>query len=215
MNLNPAADCRQNQTAKRDENDVTGKVAADVGIRPTLIETGNRAPKIPDVGDKIPFGPYLWRVLQTNGDSALIITEDIIKLRGYHTTHTVDMTWEACELRHYLNTTFYHSFNAAEQRRIIPMSVKNADNAIHGTKGGNDTTDHVFLLSEAEAEVFFKDDSDRVAYHDGEAQWWWLRSPGRVQKGAARVNRQGLVYVKANFTNYHAVGVRPVLWLKF
>jgi len=166
------------------------------------------------VGDKITFGPYSWRILHINGDSALIISENIIELRGYHTSHKIDITWEECELRHYLNTTFYKLFDCGEQRCIMPMIVKNANNTVYGTKGGNDTADHIFILSEAEAEVFFKDDSDRIAYYNDEAQWWWLRSPGRVQNIAARINRQGVIYVRGNFTNYHSVGVRPVLWLK-
>ena len=165
-------------------------------------------------GDIIPFGKYTWRVLQTNADSALIITENIVELRGYHTDHHIDMTWEQCELRQYLNSKIYGMFTDSEQNRIMQTSVKNASNEAYGTDGGNDTVDKIFLLSVEEAEKYFKDDADRVAYYENEASYWWLRSPGRVKNIAVRVNRQGAIYDRGNFTNYHSVGVRPALLVK-
>ena len=38
------------------------------------------------VGDIINFGKYKWRVLTIKNNAALIITEDIIELRAFHTT---------------------------------------------------------------------------------------------------------------------------------
>ncbi len=36
------------------------------------------------VGDKIVFSKYQWRVLYIQNDAALIITEEIIEQRAYH-----------------------------------------------------------------------------------------------------------------------------------
>jgi len=52
---------------------------------------------------------------------------------------------------------------------------------------------------------------------NGEACWWWLRSPGKHTKHvttAALVNASGLVSVDGNNVNQNAGGVRPALWLK-
>jgi hypothetical protein len=47
----------------------------------------------PKIGDIIPFGEYNWRVLDVQGDKALIITEDVVELRPYHEQY-VEVTWE-------------------------------------------------------------------------------------------------------------------------
>ena len=58
----------------------------------------------------------------------------------------------------------------------------------------------------------------RIAEHiNGEACWWWLRSPGKNTKHtttAALVNANGLISVDGNNVNQNAGGVRPALWLK-
>ncbi|MGG6312417.1 DUF6273 domain-containing protein [Paenibacillus macerans] len=48
------------------------------------------------------FGGYNWRVLDTQSNAALIITEDIIEQRAYHDAYK-DITWADCALRKYLN----------------------------------------------------------------------------------------------------------------
>jgi len=58
------------------------------------------------VGDIIPFGQWDWRVLAVENGKALLITQDVIELRSYH-NEKVDVTWETCELRAYLNGAFY------------------------------------------------------------------------------------------------------------
>jgi hypothetical protein len=54
------------------------------------------------VGDKIVFGQYEWRVLEIQNNVALIITEYIIDQRVYHDAYK-DITWADCSLRKYLN----------------------------------------------------------------------------------------------------------------
>lgn len=98
------------------------------------------------VGDKIVFDKYEWRVLDIQGNTALIITEYIIEQRPYHDAYK-DITWADCSLRKYLNDEFYESFTAADQARIIPVINQNLDNQWYGSKGGVDTKDSIFLLS--------------------------------------------------------------------
>jgi PKD repeat protein len=63
-----------------------------------------------------------------------------------------------------------------------------------------------------------KHNKSRIAeYDNGEACWWWLRSPGKNTKhstAAALVNANGLISVDGNNVNQNAGGVRPALWLK-
>jgi len=55
-------------------------------------------------------------------------------------------------------------------------------------------------------------DSDRIAKHDGQSPWWWLRSTGDSFNGAS-VNGDGSVFVYGGSALYDTGGVRPVLWL--
>jgi hypothetical protein len=103
-------------------------------------------------------------------------------------------------------------------------------------KGGADTTDKVFLLSLEEVVRYFGDSGQlanppegvatwdiwriddqyndaRIAYEsDGNASWWWLRSPGDNSCDAAAVYGDGWVGVTGLDVDFND-GVRPALWL--
>lgn len=98
------------------------------------------------VGDKLSFGSYDFRVLDIQNDRALIITECIIEHHPYHDTYK-DTTWAECSLRNYLNSKFYDKFDATDKSRIMPIINENPDNQWYGTKGGAATEDYIFLLS--------------------------------------------------------------------
>jgi hypothetical protein len=105
----------------------------------------------PKIGALIPFGGYDWRVLDVQGDKALIITEDMVEQRQYHKEYA-EITWETCDLREYLNGEF---LSKLDNSRIVPQTVQNTDNLWYGTNGGNDTKDMIFLLSLEEADRYF------------------------------------------------------------
>ncbi|MDR2533016.1 MAG: DUF6273 domain-containing protein [Oscillospiraceae bacterium] len=174
------------------------------------------------VGDVIQFGALEWRVLEIQDGMALIITEDVIDRRPYHADGG-DITWEHSSLRAYLNGEFYNSFSSSEQGRIIETTIINSNNPTRGTAGGNNTTDNIFLLSIDEANNYFTDNASRIALNaNGEASWWWLRSPGDSCNYAAIVYGVGNVYeggegggvrVGGGNVYYNHGGVRPALWL--
>lgn len=195
------------------------------------------------LGTIISFGNYKWRVLAVQGNSALVITDEIIEQRPYHSTYK-DITWAECSLRAYLNGEFYDKFSAAEQSRIVPVVNKNLDNPWFGTSGGADTQDRIFLLDIEDVVCrYFGDSSDklcnrskkqnywfqnndknnskRVAKLQGHDYWWWLRSPGRINRAAAYIHGKpgGCVGLNGNsvfFRRFGAErdgGVRPALWL--
>jgi hypothetical protein len=111
-------------------------------------------------GDTILFGvypqtadgedrtPIRWLVLQNLDGELFVLSEKIVDCRRYHGKH-VDITWRECDLRRWLNETFYDAaFNAAEQELI--RTTRCTDNG----EGSPDTEDRVFLLSVTEIKAF-------------------------------------------------------------
>ncbi len=195
------------------------------------------------IGDKIDFGKYTWRVLDIQEDKMLIITEKIIEQRPYHEVYE-DITWAECSLRHYLNHTFYESFEEKDRARILTITNENADNEWYGTKGGEKTQDRIFLLSMEEAVCKYFGDSSSKLYNPGKNQrywferkdmnnskrtayykegiwWWWLRSPGRVSVKAVYIHGDGNIGIQGNNIFKGNIsegkcrgGLRPALWLQ-
>ena len=179
------------------------------------------------VGDIIRFGKYEWLVLEKTTDTVLIITKDIVCHKGYNKERK-GITWENCTLRSWLNNEFYNEFTAEEKAMIVNTYVENNDNPKYRTKGGNDTTDKVFLLSIEEVNKYFKDDEARIAYtndvkyqQDGGKRSWWLRSPGYSSSFATTVGISGSIFLGGSIVNFgddvnnDSHGVRPTLNLKF
>ena len=111
------------------------------------------------VGAVIQFGGHDWRVLDVQGNRALIITENIIERRPYNVQWEA-VTWETSSLRQYLNGEFLQRFAQEDQRRIAETRIANNDNLWYDTPGGNDTTDRIFLLSLEEVDRYFGNSGD-------------------------------------------------------
>ena len=91
--------------------------------------------------------PIEWVVLSNTNEELFVVSKYILDWQPYHTEY-VDITWENCSLRRWLNEEFYaNAFSEEESKVIKSATVKNEDNIGFGTEGGNDTTDKVFLLS--------------------------------------------------------------------
>ena len=117
------------------------------------------------------------------------------------------------------------AFSKKEQAAIAETEVVNDDNG--STEGGNNTTDKIFLLSIAEAQnsSYFADNSSRIATNTayvagggkigggmlgvGEADNWWLRSPGIDDDVAAYVNDNGGVRSFGPNVDFVITAVRP------
>ena len=164
------------------------------------------------------FGNIEWIVLDYDNSKALLLTKDITELRPYH-NDVENVTWEKCTLRSYLNNTWFNNtFSESEKKRILTTYVNNNDNNEYGTPGGNDTKDKVFLLSIDEVKKYFSTDSERIAFYRGEAERWWLRSPGDYRDHAADITNHGhihsngqYVYESAENWGGWSVGVRPAI----
>lgn len=186
--------------------------------------------------------PIKWRVLSVNDDDVFLLADKNLDAHRYNDTRE-DVTWETCTMRTWLNSTFFtEAFNTSEQTAIQNTTVINEDNPQYGTKGGNNTTDKVYLLSFREitnpaygfvptrkatntrkairtAYADAKDDSSRHMYSQYN---YWLRSPGNDGSTASYVCGDTAFYATYGGVyqygynvdrDYDAVGVRPVLHL--
>ena len=184
------------------------------------------------VGGQVQFGQYpqgangemqplMWRVLAVENGRALLITDKLIDCVMYN-EKLVDVTWETCTLRKWMNNDFISkAFSSSQQAQIATVSNQNPNNPKYGTKGGNATQDRIFALSIDEANKYFSSYSDRIAYTTDYAQkkgldrseWWWLRSPGINSSSAAFVLSNGYI-TRSGFDVFrNIVAVRPALWL--
>ena len=157
---------------------------------------------------------------------------DKVPMREYRSEA---VTWEKSSIRQYLNGSFLDdAFTTEEKAWITSRGIINAANPFYGTPGGINTTDRVFLLSIEEVIEYFGDrgqlkneksgnihwindqyNSSRIAnFVDGNASWWWLRSPGLNENRAAYVLDTGYVDLSGGFFYRDDGGVRPALWLK-
>lgn len=192
-----------------------------------------------EVGDVITFGAYEqdnkhlngaepleWIVLDRQDDKVLLLSRYVIDCQLYHEDYE-SVTWAECDLRNWLNSTFYESaFSEEQQRQIIETEVLNPDNEKWGTPGGVTTYDKVFLLSLTEADSYFSSLEDRkakaTAYvmdsglltDDENYAYWWLRSPGSFSDSAADVSSDGAVRGSGSNVIAPDVGVRPALWVR-
>ena len=155
-----------------------------------------------------------WQMvyLDTDNDRALFITKDCIAMMPYHDTG-VDITWEGCSLRQWLNDTFYNSLPEMIKSRVVETVNQNPDSERYKTFGGNPTNDRVFLLSADEAKKHFKKDSERIVKRQNMGIWWWLRSPGNLANFATGVSAVGTVAAYGGIVNGGSRYVRPALWL--
>jgi len=205
------------------------------------------------VGNIVKFGHYEqdantgngkesieWVVLDydAKNNRTLLLSWYGLDAKPYSTEH-VDITWEKCTLRTWLNGEFMNNaFNAKEQEVIL---ITNLDNrraqgySEWNTNGGKNTQDKIFLLSYAEANkylaVTWKDTANmksRTSFTEYARQagawtdygykttekkragWWWLRSPGHLQSFTACVGMSGSL---DNYINTSLGCVRPTFWI--
>lgn len=106
------------------------------------------------VGDVIPFGKYQWKVLDVQGNEALLITDRVIlKKELHHDSQARGAIWERCTLRKYLNGSFLaRNFGPGEKSLILEKSIENKNHFI-ATPIPN-TNDRIFLLSIPEAKKY-------------------------------------------------------------
>lgn len=161
-----------------------------------------------------------------------LLMKDIYENRQWHSSDTND--YANSTIHSYLNSTFLAMLDSNIQKAIKQVKLpyrKGSGTSTTVTSGSNGLPAKIFLLSATEmsfnfsympsgegAELaYFKgcadnsSDSKRVAYLNGSAAYWWLRSPScGYSYSALCVNSVG------DWSNYHcssSYGVRPALIL--
>ncbi len=193
------------------------------------------------IGDTVFFGEYEqnnnyyngkekieWYVIARDGDQVKLLSKYALDRQPFH-TDWVEVTWETCSLREWLNGTFLEeAFSNTEQRSILPSQVNADKNPNYKTKPGHGTMDKMFCLSVNEFENLPKTlkpcKGTAFCYAEGARESqngncsWWLRTPGWYEKSAVDVNNNGVAnydekLYKGYNVNHRGHGVRPAMWI--
>ena len=161
-----------------------------------------------------------------------LLMQDIYENRAWHSSNTND--YANSTIHSYLNSTFLNLFESNIKNAIKQVKLpyrKGSGTSTTVTSGSNGLSAKIFLLSATETSfdfsympsgegaelAYFKgcadnsSDSKRVAYLNGSATYWWLRSPlCHYSDYALYVNSNGDWY--GDYCS-NSVGIRPALIL--
>ena len=177
--------------------------------------------------DTVTFGTYQnekieWYVLNEKDGKTLLLSVHALDSRPFNEGPG---TWDQSTLRSWLNDDFFHeAFTDAEQKEIQLTHLDNGDDLKYGTEAGENTEDHVFLLSASEAEEYLTGKqltasptdyaASQGAYTNEKGDCaWWLRSPGADDDGPAYYSSQGEIGNRAHKGSESMIGVRPAVWV--
>ena len=174
--------------------------------------------------------PIEWIVLDKNeAGNCLLISKYALDAEAYNEQST-DITWEHSTIRNWLNSEFYDTaFSEDEKPRVLTSQVTADMGPGYDINYGNDTDDKVFLLSLAEANIYFMSDTARICYPTGYALTkgltvmeggclWWLRLVRYDDclgfSAAAIVDYDGSVSEAGGPVSNEFCYIRPAMWVK-
>ena len=186
-------------------------------------------------GDVIHFGkmspgegkreqPIPWIVLRRSGNKALLVTKNGVKNSTFMDDDSEERMWEHSWIRTWLNTEFYKTCFTKEEKRRIQDCITDRGDRLGRVNEDAKVIDHVFLLNDAEASLFFSSDAARVISgtpndvpyllsrkDDNTADWWWLRSPGDMSEYGCCVDPDGHVDRHGCWVHSTVCAIRPAI----
>ena len=200
--------------------------------------------KTAEVGQLVSFGHYeqdgnpettgeevLWLVIGKNGSELKLMSLYCLDIIPFM-SNSDPVRWENSYAREFLNGEFFNAaFSAAEQALIKTVTVKNTPNPVHGTGGGDDTMDKVYIFSLDEAMEYYNLPAEEAFYDGVYAQatvhtimngawleipgsnncWWWLRSTGGSDQNAAEIGSRGYLSFNGNTGETELRAIRPII----
>ena len=201
------------------------------------------------IGEHMKFGTYQgveieWRVIDVDDENGkvLLLSEYGLDAKPYHEELSLDIKWEDCTLRGWLNHDFYENAFTDEEQEKILLSTSEGFPKYNSRVPGHDydylereTEDYVFLLSYTEVYKYISNthgnesDSDRLCYPTeyaenntdikiyNEACGWWLCAGGRGYNGSRHrpfvISAHGGISLEENVDS-DKYAVRPAMWIK-
>lgn len=187
----------------------------------TVIQFGKMSP-----GKGKKKQPISWLVLRRSGSKALLITEKGIKSSTFMDDNCEEWIWEHSWVRTWLNTEFYKKAFSWEEKRRIQNCMTECGDLLGRVNANGMVFDHVFLLNDAEANLFFSSDVARIIHgtpndvpflldncgrDENEGDWWWLRSPGDTHEYACCVDPDGCIDRHGSWVHSTVCAIRPAI----
>lgn len=181
-----------------------------------------------------------WIILAEEGSNYVLIAREAIDSGRPFLDEYCASTWADSSMRDWLNGTddyaiggekyaetwnfIDRAFTNEEKAKLQAVKLTTEDNDRYGVDGGEDTTDKVYLLSEAEFNKYFSDDTisgqatttlyaaqrGATAEFKNRAVIWWLRSPG-INTYFQGVTRNGDICEGGYMSSDATIGIRPVI----
>ncbi|MDE7089652.1 MAG: Ltp family lipoprotein, partial [Prevotella sp.] len=188
------------------------ELKVELGDSPDLLSEPVNISNI-NVGDVIEFGRYEqdndtsngleaieWYVIDVINDYAILMSVYALDCKDYNNVNE-SVTWETCSLRIWLNGDFYNdAFNANEKCIIRITTLDNNSNPDSGISGGNNTQDHVFVLSYDEAAGYFNADKNASQSDPFDFHLSCVPTAYAVRQGAERYDNRSLLAPDYNTT---------------
>lgn len=157
--------------------------------------------------------PIEWEILDSDGESLLLISRCGLDSRAYH-GRDVSVSWAGSDLRSWLNGSFLtEAFTDSEQKLLQSVTLEK-----------NAGSDRIFLLSADELNRYYSGNSERLCIPTAYAVsrgayvnkstgggWWLLRTPGKSGSYVMSVNSDGTIDHDGGRVTASKGSLRPVL----
>ena len=170
--------------------------------------------------------PIRWRYLSQEGKKVQYRSENLLCEREWKNTDTLASgqklnNYKESDIRKWLNGEFLNKAFYYDRNLILPTDVDNSVSSTMDYSNSNicsNTKDRVYLLSKKDIyneNYGFVDDESRLAYYNGEVDYWWTRSPDASAQanGTYCVAKDGTATTGLYCGNER--GIRPALTFQF